>query len=181
MCFASPPASPFTPRLLIWFTYKRTTITTDRHAEATAQQETAAQPSTGTTGKSDGMKGSLLIIFGFAMLGITVGWLTGDSGEQVLSSVLPAVLSLVGALAVYLIGHQLRDSAVIASGVASLAINLLVGTLLAAANADQAASAAVEIKEAQAGAALREVIGKDKISDLESLANQAIAKSSAEK
>ena len=69
----------------------------------------------------------------------------------------------------------------IASGVASLAINLLVGTLLAAANADQAASAAVEIKEAQAGAALREVIGKDKISDLESLANQAIAKSSTEK
>src|SRR5271157_4423658 len=58
---------------------------------------------------------ALLVIFSFSMLGVTIGWLTGDSGQQVLASVLPAVLTLIGGLAVFLVGKQYQDGTMIAA------------------------------------------------------------------
>jgi len=77
---------------------------------------------------------ALLVISSFSMLGITIGWLTGDSGEQVLASVLPAVLTLIGGLAVFLVGKQMQDATMIASALIGLTVNLLVGALLASEN-----------------------------------------------
>jgi len=77
---------------------------------------------------------ALLVISSFSMLGITIGWLTGDSGEQVLASVLPAVLTLIGGLAVFLVGKQMQDATMIASALIGLTLNLLVGALLASEN-----------------------------------------------
>lgn len=82
---------------------------------------------------------SLLIIFSFCSLGMTVGVMTGDSGEQTISTVLPAVLSLVGGLAVFLIGRESRDSLMIAACIAALSITLLLGALIGGANRNYAA------------------------------------------
>src|SRR5258708_40004855 len=67
---------------------------------------------------------ALLVISSFSMLGITIGWLTGDSGEQVLASVLPAVLTLIGGLAVFLIGKQMKESTIITSALIGLSVNM---------------------------------------------------------
>lgn len=77
---------------------------------------------------------SMLIIFGFCSLGLTVGVLAGDSGEQVISTVLPAVLSLVGGLAVYLIGREAKDAYIVAASIAALSFTLLLGAVIGANN-----------------------------------------------
>lgn len=69
---------------------------------------------------------AVLIIYGFSSLGMAVGMLTGDSGSEAISTVLPAVLSLVGGLAVFLIGKQSKDAALVAASIATLSISLLV-------------------------------------------------------
>jgi len=95
-------------------------------------------------GRSELLK-AFLIVFSFSILGTAVGWMTGDSGDPVLSAVLPAVLSLVGGLGVYLIGHTERDSAIVAAGISALAINLLVATLISAQNARDYQQALAEL------------------------------------
>jgi predicted neutral ceramidase superfamily lipid hydrolase len=93
---------------------------------------------------------SILIIFGFCSLGLTVGVLTGDSGAQVISTVLPAVLSLVGGLAVYLIGKESKDSLIVAPSIAALSFTLLLGALIGANNRNTAENqyqAEVKIQE----------------------------------
>jgi len=94
----------------------------------TKTSEKTQETEVGAPGKA------LLVIFSFSMLGITIGWLTGDSGQQVLASVLPAVLTLIGGLAVFLVGKQLQDANMIAAALLGLTLNLLVGALLASEN-----------------------------------------------
>lgn len=97
----------------------------------------AATPKPGRNGSApDSVRGkAILVIFSFSLLGETIGWLTGDSGHQVLASVLPAVLTLIGGLAVFLVGKQLPDATMIAAALSGLTLNLLVGALLASENA----------------------------------------------
>jgi hypothetical protein len=68
-----------------------------------------------------------LAILAFAMLGLVTGTLAGFSREPVVGAVLPAVLSLVGGLAIYLIGAQRADRSLVGLSVIALAFDLFVG------------------------------------------------------
>ena len=109
------------------------------------------------TDKEGKAKGGMLIIFGFSSLGMAVGMLTGDSGAEAISTVLPAVLSLVGGLAVFLIGKQSQDAALVSASIATLSISLLLGALIGAENRQLAETKSAIIKEEQT---LREEVRK---------------------
>ena len=100
------------------------------------------------TDKEDKAK-AVLIIYGFSSLGMAVGMLTGDSGSEAISTVLPAVLSLVGGLAVFLIGKQSQDAALMAASIATLSISLLLGALIGAENRQIAETQSAAIKKEQ--------------------------------
>ena len=122
--------------LAVWFGYIKATSNQSAVGaigDAKAASSTGARPGRAhaTVSKTAGGGKALLVIFSFAILGLTIGWLTGDSGEQVLASVLPAVLTLIGGLAVFLVGKQFHDATMIAAAVTALTFNLLVGALLA--------------------------------------------------
>lgn len=126
--------------LVVWMGYLTATTGVHRRTQvrktalAGSGSESAEPDNPGVLDPRDSRSKALLVIFSFAMLGITIGWLTGDSGQQVLASVLPAVLTLIGGLAVFLVGKQLQDATMIASALTGLTLNLLVGALLASEN-----------------------------------------------
>jgi hypothetical protein len=126
--------------LVIWAGYIRATSGAPRRRRAAkvlsdTQEATGADSKTSQEiGAAGGLGKALLVIFSFSMLGLTIGWLTGDGGTQVLASVLPAVLTLIGGLAVFLVGRQMQDATMIAAALTGLTLNLLVGALLATEN-----------------------------------------------
>ncbi len=126
--------------LAVWLGYLIATAEGPRRSPAGKAATTRHAAASGGDGShrldvGDGSASkALLVISSFSMLGITIGWLTGDSGEQVLASVLPAVLTLIGGLAVFLVGKQMQDATMIASALIGLTVNLLVGALLASEN-----------------------------------------------
>lgn len=69
----------------------------------------------------------LLSLLAFAMLGLVVGNLAGLSREPALGAVLPAVLSLIGALAIYLMGQQPERQVYIGVLILVFAVDLLLG------------------------------------------------------
>lgn len=73
---------------------------------------------------------SFVLLFSFSTLGLVTGELAGFSEEPVLGAVLPAVLSLVGGLAIYMVGRgEVKEGrAIIALCVLGLAGSLLIGT-----------------------------------------------------
>ena len=69
-----------------------------------------------------------LILLSVAMLGLVAGYMTGNSQTPVVGVVVPSVLTLFGAMAVYLFSVGPRAAKVLtAAAVLSLATNLLVG------------------------------------------------------
>lgn len=70
-----------------------------------------------------------VVVLAFASLGIVTGLLAGFSRTSAMGAVLPAVLSLVGGLGIYLVGAEKADQGLVATCVIALSLNLLLGTL----------------------------------------------------
>ena len=98
----------------------------------------------------------LLPLFALALLGLITGTMAGFSRSPVMDAVLPAVLSLVGALLVYLLGRDAGERLLVSLGVIALTFCLWVGAnwgaILRAARDDYVASVAY-----QRGLALDEI------------------------
>jgi len=76
-----------------------------------------------------GRKKFYVVLLAFALLGIVTGLLAGFSRTSAMGAVLPAVLSLVGGLGIYLVGAEKADQGLVATCVIALSLNLLVGTV----------------------------------------------------
>jgi hypothetical protein len=74
---------------------------------------------------------SAAIFFALALLGVVTGYLTGLSRSSAVGAVIPAVLTLIGGLVLYLVtGDAPRARRMLtAASVVALMTNLLVGTL----------------------------------------------------
>lgn len=70
-----------------------------------------------------------IVLFSFALLGMVTGLLAGFSRTPAMGAVLPAVLSLVGGLAIYVIGVAKADQMLIGTCVIALSLNLLIGSV----------------------------------------------------
>lgn len=94
--------------------------------------------SLGSAGRMPATIENLLVILCFSSLGITVGLLAGSSDTSAVTPLLPAVLSLVGGIATYLVTRQAPGSAIsadrliIAATVTALSLTLFIGALLGA-------------------------------------------------
>jgi hypothetical protein len=77
------------------------------------------------------LRNAFAVGFAMSLLGMVTGFLTGISRAPAIGTVLPAVLSLIAGLLLFIIGRE-SDSekrTLVASCVAALTLNLLVGTL----------------------------------------------------
>ena len=70
-----------------------------------------------------------VVLLAFTLLGMVTGLLAGFSRTSAMGAVLPAVLSLVGGLGIYLIGAGKADQGLVATCVIALALDLLIGSL----------------------------------------------------
>lgn len=80
----------------------------------------------------DGTKARIVAIstMAFALIGMVTGFMTGLSREPVVGAVIPAVLSLVGGLGIYLNGRgDDGPNFLVPGSVAALALSILVGAL----------------------------------------------------
>jgi len=79
-------------------------------------------------GKKGQRKELFLVLLAFSMLGMTTGYLTGFSRESAVGAVLPAVLSLMGGLLVFLVGQNKESRGVVSMSMFIFAVTLLIGT-----------------------------------------------------
>jgi hypothetical protein len=71
----------------------------------------------------------LLVLFSFSLLGFVTGQIMGQSREPAVMGVLPAVLTLLGGIAIYLVGAKgLQTQALVAAMVSCFALALLTGS-----------------------------------------------------
>lgn len=70
----------------------------------------------------------ILMLLAFSMLGLVAGYLTGFSRESAVGAVLPAVLSFIGGLAVFLIGKDKAHRTTVSLSVLTFSLSLLLGT-----------------------------------------------------
>lgn len=75
-----------------------------------------------------GRRKFFIVLLSFALLGMVTGLLAGFSRTSAMGAVLPAVLSLVGGLAIYLVGAERADQAIIGTCVIALSLDLLIGS-----------------------------------------------------
>jgi hypothetical protein len=68
-----------------------------------------------------------LAVAAFALLGLVTGFLAGFSRQPAIGAVLPAVLSLVGGLSIYLIGARKVSTGFVGVCVIALSLDLLLG------------------------------------------------------
>lgn len=101
-----------------------------------------------------------LVLLSFSLLGLVTGLLAGFSREAAMGAVLPAVLSLVGALAIYLVGVEKADQALVGVCVIALSLDLLIGSIWGAVLRDEyereAKSAGARMRDALAEVEVRE-------------------------
>ncbi|MFH1872854.1 MAG: hypothetical protein ABIK82_16735 [Pseudomonadota bacterium] len=69
-----------------------------------------------------------IVIFSFALLGMVTGLLAGFSRTSAMGAVLPAILSLVGGLAIYIVSAGKVDQVLVGTCVIALSLNLLIGS-----------------------------------------------------
>ena len=70
----------------------------------------------------------LLVLLAFSLLGFVTGQIMGQSREPAVMAVLPAVLTLLGGIVIYLVGAKgIQTQAIVASMVTCFAIALLTG------------------------------------------------------
>lgn len=70
-----------------------------------------------------------VVLLSFALLGMVTGLLAGFSRTPAMGAVLPAVLSLVGGLAIYVLGVAKADQVLVGTCVIALSLNLLIGSV----------------------------------------------------
>lgn len=70
----------------------------------------------------------VVLLLAFTMLGIVAGYLTGFSRQPAVGAVLPAVLSLIGGLAVFLVGKDKASRLIVGLSVLAFSISLVLGT-----------------------------------------------------
>lgn len=63
----------------------------------------------------------------FGFLGIAAGYIAGYSREPAVGTVMPAILSLIGGLAVYVVGAKKADVRLVSLSVLALALNVVIG------------------------------------------------------
>ena len=85
----------------------------------------------------EGNRENFTVFLAFAALGAVTGYLAGNSREPAIDAVLPAVLSLVGGLSIYLIGKEAASRDLVARCVVALSVPLLVSALWGAAERAQ--------------------------------------------
>ena len=76
----------------------------------------------------EGKRDIALMLAAFSMLGVVTGYLTGFSRSPAIGAVLPAVLSLVAGLAVFLMGRDASSRTIVALCVLIFSIGLPLGT-----------------------------------------------------
>ena len=69
-----------------------------------------------------------LVFLSFSMLGIVTGYLTGFSREPAVGAVLPAVLSLMGGLLVFMVGKDASNRKILCSSMFLFSLMLLIGS-----------------------------------------------------
>jgi hypothetical protein len=70
----------------------------------------------------------LFVMLAFSLLGFVTGQIMGQSREPAVMAVLPAVLTLLGGIVIYLVGAKgIQTQAIVASMVCCFAIALLIG------------------------------------------------------
>jgi hypothetical protein len=90
-------------------------------------------------GWKDISKTDFFSLFSFALLGTVSGFMAGFSREPVIGAVLPAALSLVGGLVMYLIvGRAAQKQGFVAGMVTALSLTLVLGALWGARQRDVA-------------------------------------------
>lgn len=67
------------------------------------------------------------VIIAFSLLGIVIGMIAGDSREPAVGATLPAVLSLIGGIGIYLVGTNLGQRILVSLSVSALALALIIG------------------------------------------------------
>jgi uncharacterized membrane protein len=70
----------------------------------------------------------LTVLTSFSMLGIVTGYLTGFSREPAVSAVLPAVLSLLGGLTVFVVGKSRESRGMVSLTMFVFSLMLLLGS-----------------------------------------------------
>jgi predicted neutral ceramidase superfamily lipid hydrolase len=71
---------------------------------------------------------ALLVVMAFCALGISTGYLTGFSRTAVLGAVLPAVLSLMGGLLIYMVGSNPASRGIVSLCTISFCFMLILGS-----------------------------------------------------
>ena len=69
------------------------------------------------------------IVFSFAFLGLTAGYLSGISRESILGDVIPAILAIISGVSLYLIQQEKGDRVLVGSVIIVLSAGLLLGSL----------------------------------------------------
>jgi predicted enzyme related to lactoylglutathione lyase len=67
------------------------------------------------------------VILSFSILGIVTGVIAGDSREPAVGATLPAVLSIIGGLAIYLVDRGILKRILVSLSVIALSANLIIG------------------------------------------------------
>jgi uncharacterized membrane protein len=70
----------------------------------------------------------LIVLTSFSMLGIVTGYLTGFSREPAVGAVLPAVLSLLGGLTVFVVGKSRENRGMVSLTMFVFSLMLLLGS-----------------------------------------------------
>src|SRR5258708_16188199 len=80
---------------------------------------------TGTWNEAfDERRGIYRVLIAFSALGLITGIVGGDSREPAVGAILPAVLSLVGGIAIYLIGKDVSQRVLVGLSIFCLSISL---------------------------------------------------------
>ena len=77
---------------------------------------------------TEGKRDLVLLLAAFSTLGLGTGYLTGFSRIAAVGTVLPAVLSLVAGLAVFMIGKDATNRTIVSLSVLIFSISLVLGT-----------------------------------------------------
>ena len=76
----------------------------------------------------EGRRELVLVLAAFSMLGLVTGYLTGFSRSPAVGAVLPAVLSLVGGMAIFMMGKDAANRMIVSLSVLIFSISLVIGT-----------------------------------------------------
>jgi len=68
------------------------------------------------------------VVLAFSMLGIVTGYLTGFSREPAIDAVVPAMLSLMGGILVFLIGKNKESRSIVSVSIFSFTFMILLGS-----------------------------------------------------